>query len=347
MKRLLLSITIAVLAAGAVAGVGDGAVLASVSNPPAHDTYVRATSPGENFDGKDLSVVASTANCNPTDITYLQWDLSGIGDNQVVISATLTLTATAALGTSSARLSLYKTGDNWTEDALTHNTAPAVGTLIETIVAPPPGSPPSPAVITFNSAALAAYVDGQADGDKVASFALRFSSGCSTVFTGVLFEDAEDSVNGPHLHLKTEVLLPDLAIHKAGPSTTRPGATITYTLTYSNTGDGVAHHVVISDPLPAEVLSAAATFTYTGAAVTPRAGIAFIWDVDDLVAGERGVITITAALSPTLFTVPFTNAFTNTASIAAAEVETDTLDNTTNVTTAIVPYRVYLPIVLR
>ena len=94
-------------------------------------------------------------------------------------------------------LSLYETGDGWTEDTLTWNNKPAVGALIETHAAPTAGGQ----TVVFNSTALVNYVDGQAAGDNVASFALRFSSGCSAGVSLVIFEDEESQSNEPDLQL--------------------------------------------------------------------------------------------------------------------------------------------------
>jgi len=87
--------------------------------------------------------------------------------------------------------------------------------------------------------------------------------------------------------------LADLWIAKSAmPLVIRPGATITYTLVFSNAGVLTATNVVITDAVPAaltnlQVTSSGATITDTGA--TP----AYVWTVEDLSPGEGGVITIT------------------------------------------------------
>lgn len=315
----------------------------SPSRPSNHDTYASVNYPDDNFDAQGfLSVAASTASCNPTHTTYLQWDLSDIPEIETVLTATLTLTATSASGTSSAQLSLYETGDTWTEDTLTYNNAPPVETLIETVTAPSVGNPPALATITFDSAALATYVDDQAHADGLASFALRFSAGCGPLLTLARFGNTESGANGPNLALETATCAPDLAIHKAAPETAHPGETITYTLAYSNTGNVLAQQVVVSDLLPAGITTSTAVYTYTGAIITPRAGSLFVWDVADLPPEAGGVITITASISPTYFT----DTLTNTATIATATAESRSDNNDATAKTTLIVYRSYFPCVL-
>jgi uncharacterized repeat protein (TIGR01451 family) len=96
------------------------------------------------------------------------------------------------------------------------------------------------------------------------------------------------------------LLLADLAITKAVmPLSALPGATITYTLAYSNAGSFMAQGVVISDRLPAEI--EVTGFASSGAATTPvPGGQDLVWQVADLKPGEGGVITVTAIVSPLL-----------------------------------------------
>ena len=179
-------------------------VLAVSSGSPISDTFIRITAANTNFDGLGLSVAASTSNCNPTDTVYLQWDLANIPDGKAVSVASLTLTANYVSSTSGATLALYEISDAyaaspalWTENGLTANNAPAPDTLIETQPAPTA----SGQTVVFDSVALASYVNAAAAGDNVASFAVRFSQGCSTLDL-VRFDDHESGVSGPDLQLQ-------------------------------------------------------------------------------------------------------------------------------------------------
>lgn len=95
----------------------------------------------------------------------------------------------------------------------------------------------------------------------------------------------------------TVVLPVDLTItHTVTPTVARPGEAMTYTLTFSNTGPGIATGIVISDTLPVSVTNT--SFTSSGdATITPRGGIPYVWDVNDLAYDEGGIITITGQLA--------------------------------------------------
>jgi hypothetical protein len=179
-------------------------VSAASSGPPVSDTFIRITAGNTNFDGLGLSVAASTSNCNPTDTIYLQWDLADIPSGSTVYTTSLTLTANYVSSTSGATLGLYRASDNytespalWTESGLTANNAPAPNALIETQSAPTM----SGQTVVFDSAALASYVNAEAAGDKMVSFAVRFSQGCNTLDL-VRFDDHENGASGPDLQLQ-------------------------------------------------------------------------------------------------------------------------------------------------
>jgi len=116
----------------------------------------------------------------------------------------------------------------------------------------------------------------------------------------------------------TTVILPDLALVKTGPPRVNTAALITYTLHYTNVGLAPARQVIITDLLPAALLSP--TFT-ADPAVVARPGSPFVWEAGPLAAGQSGVITLSARLEPQA-----TGVLTN-AAVAAGVVETNTLNN--------------------
>jgi uncharacterized repeat protein (TIGR01451 family) len=77
-------------------------------------------------------------------------------------------------------------------------------------------------------------------------------------------------------------LAPGLTISKAGPPTVNSGGSLTYTITYGNTGAAAANGVVIRDPVPAGTtfVSATAGGTESGGVVT--------WNIGTINPGVTG-----------------------------------------------------------
>jgi uncharacterized repeat protein (TIGR01451 family) len=116
------------------------------------------------------------------------------------------------------------------------------------------------------------------------------------------------------------------------------GDPLTYTLTFSNVGPATAHHVVITDLLPAALVGPAVEVTAT-VPITLRQGTEFVWDVADLAPGDGGVITITAVIQD-----PFGGAIINTAVIHTSATESNLENNIGQTVTLVAPYVTYLPI---
>lgn len=87
---------------------------------------------------------------------------------------------------------------------------------------------------------------------------------------------------------------PSLSIIKTAPATVLPGAQLTYTITYGNSGDAAAAGVIIRDPVPAGT-----TFVSATNGGTESAGIV-TWNLGTVAAGLTGQ------------TVSFTVSFTAT-----------------------------------
>jgi len=118
--------------------------------------------------------------------------------------------------------------------------------------------------------------------------------------------------------------IPNLMLSQnVAPTVAQPGQPITYTLAFANIGTGLANGVVITDTIPVSitnvsVISSGAAITNTG--YSP----AYVWNIENLLPGEGGVITLTGQVSPTLIK---SDRFTNTAVITGTDEETDTADN--------------------
>ncbi|MCP4284938.1 MAG: DUF11 domain-containing protein, partial [Gammaproteobacteria bacterium] len=119
-----------------------------------------------------------------------------------------------------------------------------------------------------------------------------------------------------------------LALTKQGyPDPVMAGSMLTYTLLVTNTGPSTAFNVVLTDTLPAGVLLDDAA---SSAGVCNPLGGEILCSLNDVFPGTGVNITITVIVDAlTRGTV------TNTATIAAAEPDFDTSDNTITITTAV------------
>jgi uncharacterized repeat protein (TIGR01451 family) len=83
----------------------------------------------------------------------------------------------------------------------------------------------------------------------------------------------------------TVIKEPLITLTKTGsPAVVAPGGNVTYTITYSNTGED-AHDVVITESYPKDV-------TFISASPAPDSGTNNIWTIGTLSAGASGTITI-------------------------------------------------------
>ncbi|MGC9024504.1 MAG: C25 family cysteine peptidase, partial [Chloroflexia bacterium] len=97
--------------------------------------------------------------------------------------------------------------------------------------------------------------------------------------------------------LEMPLLETDLALEKTAypQSPLHPGDPLTFTLRLSAAGPATAHHVVLTDTLSPRIVSP--TVRTAGITLTRRPGTRYIWDVEDLAAGQAGTVTVTAHLS--------------------------------------------------
>ncbi|NOR82505.1 MAG: DUF11 domain-containing protein, partial [Ardenticatenales bacterium] len=123
----------------------------------------------------------------------------------------------------------------------------------------------------------------------------------------------------------TNPVVAELAIQKSvNPTATRPGQTVSYTLTYRNSGQISATGVRITDVLPITLTTI--SHSSAGALITPTGSVSYTWQVAELAPGQGGVITITGIVSPAVSGV---SSFPNEATITTGAVEAS-LDNNTS-----------------
>jgi len=129
------------------------------------------------------------------------------------------------------------------------------------------------------------------------------------------------------------VPLADLQIGKAvePPGQVGPGDLLTYTLAFTNAGPDVAYQVLLTDLVPAELVSPT-LLDSSPPGLVPRPGITFAWTISDLPPGGGGQIRFQAVVSPTAapgFVV------VNGAEIGSSTMDPDLLNNHVSVTTGV------------
>ncbi|MCS6844457.1 MAG: DNRLRE domain-containing protein [Caldilineales bacterium] len=195
MRRLifasLLVIVLSVLSVSAAYGVASG--------PADLDTWVNVNSPTTAY-GTDVHLWTrgDTNVCNTSWRTYLKWDLSDIANPGDIANAQLKLWVNGSTGdwTSTRTVSLFQvTDDSWT-NATTWSTSPPPGTLIQTVgKSDPLDGAISNEYLTFSGANLVSYLQAQAAGDDVASFAVVMTGDCTAGTVGLRF-DSIDKAGG-------------------------------------------------------------------------------------------------------------------------------------------------------
>jgi len=108
---------------------------------------------------------------------------------------------------------------------------------------------------------------------------------------------------------------PVLVIRKSAPTTTAPGSPLTYTIRYTNTGNGNATGVVLADALPMNISGGYASPTQSSGAI--GAGQVITWSGLN-VPGAGGVGSITLVVTVTRPT-PNGTVLTNTATITSTD----------------------------
>jgi len=112
----------------------------------------------------------------------------------------------------------------------------------------------------------------------------------------------------------TQIGAPDLQVLKTGPATVNAGDTLTFTITYSNSGPLDATGVTLVDQLPAAM-------TYiTDSAGGVHSGGVITWNVGDLNVSASGTVVVTA-------TATYAGVYTNQVSISADQVDVYPADN--------------------
>ncbi len=122
--------------------------------------------------------------------------------------------------------------------------------------------------------------------------------------------------------------LPDLSIagRVVGPAEPRPGDPVILTLTIANAGVYTATGVLITDTVPAQILSPTYEPSTSLSGLSAAGGTTFEWSLPELVPGASGVITIYGTLDAAL---PDDYAVWNMATVSAPGGDDDLGNNRT------------------
>jgi uncharacterized repeat protein (TIGR01451 family) len=117
-----------------------------------------------------------------------------------------------------------------------------------------------------------------------------------------------------------------------------PGDVITFTLTISNSGPNIASGIIVTDIVPAQILTSSFASTLN---LTRTDSLTYVWSIAPLGPGEGGVITISGQIDPAL---PDNFSFINSAAIADPD-DTSPDNNASQVFVG--THQVFLPIAIR
>lgn len=161
------------------------------------------------------------------------------------------------------------------------------------------------------------------DNAATVGFLARFAAGShQPPGSSLMLSGTPSSMGNLQIHKPTAAPgSPDLAIHKRGPASARPGNIITYSLTYTNQSDvSTAVGAQISDVLPTGITVLANSL----GANAQLAGHIIYWDLADLAAHASGQISFQAQVD---LGAPVGAVLTNLAQIFSAEDDANYADN--------------------
>lgn len=246
------------------------------------------------------------------------WQFPGLASGEsdvIIIGATVsTGVARGTVFTNTAQISADLDGDPG------NNQSVVAITVLDTPIAGLAASNDSPTLLgnatnltaTTSAGSNVVYAWDFGDGNNGSGATPTHSYGAPGNYTAVV--TATNNVSSATTTTGVTVISPDVGITKSRePALVWPGTVVTYTIAYSNAGTAPATGVVITDIVPAEIISP--SVLASGAQITNTgASPAYVWQVADLAPSTGGTIVITGTLdvSATVGAV-----VTNTAEIAA------------------------------
>jgi len=101
-----------------------------------------------------------------------------------------------------------------------------------------------------------------------------------------------------------------------------PEQTLTFTLTYTNYGPGLASNVVITDIVPITLTNV--HYSFYGAQIAPTGSSRYVWHIGSLGAGDGGAIILVGTVDRTLTSE---TTFTNTVTIVSETPDNNPINN--------------------
>ena len=168
--------------------------------PPSHDTFVDLNLPSTNFDDQRLELTYSNFPAfSATRWSLLRFDLSAITNPADRSLLVLELVENNLPAGASVDLALYSVADDaWDESTLTQASAPAPGTLLQTMTINAGFSGGVQFGDPTASHPVGDYIEAERTGDRTVSFLLRLDGGSGSLGFGgsLLAEDREGSTDG-------------------------------------------------------------------------------------------------------------------------------------------------------
>jgi len=182
--------------------------------------------------------------------------------------------------------------------------------------------------VTYTAPTTATLGVGQSSSITItAQIPITLTSGATLTNTATLnYTDSANNARPPVTATDTTTVpaQPNIVLSKTdGVTTAAPGQTLTYTLTFTNTGPGAAHNIVISDTLPSEVSYQSCSLGSLAGSCSESGGTVTFTLTNPLAAGASASVTITVQVTtsgPATLTNNATLTYTDSASNAQTPV---------------------------
>jgi hypothetical protein len=189
----------------ALAGGAPDPVRAAPLLLPQQDAFVDPNNPTTVYNGDRLELTFSNfPGFAPTRRSLLQFELTGEAADLTGAQLQLTVVENNINPNSTVAVALYGAADGWAESSVSWETRPLEAALLQTVTV----AGGATGAVTFDAAAVGAYLESERGGDGVASVYLQLSGGDGALGFGgnLYFEDREGSADGVNGNEPTLIL---------------------------------------------------------------------------------------------------------------------------------------------